>query len=161
MNRKLHHLQSSLHRLENWILFFLVMAMLCLSITQIFLRNLFDFGLVWAEAASRLMVFWAAMIGSMVAARTLQHIRIDLIDQYAPDNIKKIVSSLVYLLTAFICFTLLYFSLLFLQFEYTDGTTAFANIPSWIFISIIPFAFLVMGIRYLSVALQPLLEIDR
>jgi len=114
MISRIRQLQSSLYSLENWILFFLVMAMLGLAITQIFLRNVFDFGLVWAEALSRLMVFWAMMIGSMIAARSSQHIRIDLLDQYAPDKIKKLITVVVYLLTSFICFTLFYFSLLFL-----------------------------------------------
>jgi len=48
-----------------------------------------------------------------------------------------------------ICMALFYYSLQFLKFEYMDGTVAFANIPSWVFISILPFSFMVMGLRYL------------
>jgi len=151
MISRIRQLQSSLYSLENWILFFLVMAMLGLAITQIFLRNVCDFGLVWAEALSRLMVCWDTMIGSMIAARSSQHIRIDLLDQYAPDKIKKLITGVVYLLTTFICFTLFYFSLLFLQFEYNDGTIAFANIPSWIIISILPLCFLVICVSFFSI----------
>lgn len=57
---------------------------------------------------------------------------------------------LTQLLTAFICLIMAYYSMDFLMLEFYDGTEAFADLPSWIFISIIPFTFFVMGIRYLA-----------
>jgi TRAP-type C4-dicarboxylate transport system permease small subunit len=147
--QQLQRIQSALHSLENNLLFILVMGMLGLSITQIFLRNFFEFGLVWAEAAIRLMVLWATMIGSMIAARSSQHLRIDLLERYSHTRYKKAITALMQLLTALLCLSLVYYSCLFIGYEYVDGTTAFANIPSWIFMSIIPVCFLVMGLRYL------------
>lgn len=147
--KKLQRIQLALHSFENNLLFILVISMLGLSITQIFLRNFFEFGLVWAEASIRLMVLWATMIGSMIAARSSQHLRIDLLERYSHTRYKRNITGLIQLLTALLCLSLVYFSFLFIQLEYEDGTTAFANIPSWIFMSIIPICFMVMGLRYL------------
>lgn len=147
--QKLFRLQSTLHSFEDSLLFVLVLGMLCLSITQIFLRNFFDFGIVWAEALTRLIVLWTTMIGSMVAARASKHIRIDIIERYGRGKTRDAILGLVQLLTAILCLLLVYFSMKFLLLEYEDGTEAFANIPNWIFITILPICFTVMGIRYL------------
>lgn len=149
----LHRLNSFLHSCENGLLFFLVAAMLGISVTQIFLRDFFDFGIVWAETLTRLLVLWTAMIGSMIAARSSQHIRIDLVDRFYQGKYRKHALGAMQLFTALICLAMAYYSIGFLMLEYEDGTTAFADLPSWLFISIIPFAFFIMGIRYLTNAI--------
>lgn len=153
-------LSIKLQQLENFLLFLLVISMLGLSVTQIFLRNFFDYGIVWAETSTRLLVFLTTMIASMVAARSLQHIRIDLIERYGSDNIKKIIPSLIHLLTALLCLFLVYFSSQFLMFEFEDGTEAFANIPNWVFITIMPVSFAVMALRYLLHAINHFLQVN-
>jgi len=134
-------------------LFFLVIAMLGICVTQIFLRNFFDFGIVWAETLTRLLVLWTAMIGSMIAARSSQHIRIDLVERFYQGKFRNHILGAMQLFTALICLAMAYYSTQFLMLEFEDGTTAFADLPSWLFISIIPFAFFIMGIRYLTNAL--------
>ena len=145
----LYKLRSSIHSFENGLLVTLVTGMLCLSVTQIFLRNFFEFGIVWAETLTRLMVLWTAMIGSMIAARSSKHVSIDLVWRFGKGKAKDIVLGIVQLATALLCLALVYYSAGFLLMEYEDGTEAFADIPSWIFITIIPVSFMVMGVRYL------------
>jgi len=153
-------LQKKLEQFENYLLFLLVMAMLGLSVSQIFLRNFFDFGIVWAESLTRLLVFLATMIASMVAARSLQHIRIDLIERYGSDSLKKIIPSAIHLLTALLCAFLVYYSSQFLLFEFDDGTEAFAGIPNWVFIVLMPIGFAIMALRYLLHAVNHFMQVD-
>ena len=127
--------------------------MLGISVTQIFLRDFFDFGIVWAETLTRLLVLWTAMIGSMIAARSSQHIRIDLVERFYQGKYRKQILGAMQLFTALICLAMAYYSMGLLMLEYEDGTTAFADLPSWLFISIIPFAFFIMGFRYLTNAI--------
>jgi len=54
----------------------------------------------------------------------------------------------VRLFTAFICMIVAYYSLLFVQMEFADGGTAFAQVPNWLCEAIIPFAFTVIALRY-------------
>lgn len=141
--------QALFHKLENFLLFILVLGMLSFSITQIFLRNFFEFGIVWAESLTRLMVLWTTLIGSMVATRSLSHIRIDLVERYTSGQVKVYIPVTINFLTAILCLALVYYSFQFLLIEYEDGTRAFTYLPNWIFISILPLSFLVMGLRYL------------
>jgi len=147
-------IQSLLSVIENGLLFSLVMGMLGLGITQVFLRNFFESGLVSAEAITRIMVLWATMLGSMIAVRSGQHLRIDLLDRYTHFKHKHIITGIIQLITACLCLLMAYFSLQFFMFEYEDGTLAFANIPNWLFISILPFSFLIMFIRYLIISIN-------
>ena len=52
---------ARLHRLEDALLAAMLLALLLLAGLQIGLRLLFDSGLIWAEAVSRLGVLWLAL----------------------------------------------------------------------------------------------------
>ena len=130
-------------------LFVLVMGMLTLSVTQIFLRNFFEFGIVWAEALTRMIVLWTAMIGSMIAARSSKHISIDLIDRYLKGKSRPYILGTGALISSTLCASMMYFSARFLAMEHAEPSAAFADIPNWIFISIISVSLLIMSLRYL------------
>ena len=48
-----------------------------------------------------------------------------------------------------------WYGLQLVRLEYEDGFTAFGAVPAWMAESIIPLAFLVMGLRYLLQVLLP------
>ena len=137
-----------LGRLEEGLLALLLLAMIGLAVTQILLRNLFDSGIPWGDDAVRTLVLWVAMVGSMVAAARGQHIRIDALVRYLPDALRGPLARLVDLLTALICAALAWFGWEFAALEYMDGLIAFAAVPSWLVVGVIPVAFALIGLRY-------------
>jgi len=139
--------RSVLYRIEDGILVGLLLLMIGLAVTQIFLRNLFDSGIVWSDILVRILVLWVGLLGAMVASRQGNHINVDILDRYLPERAKPLVSTVVQLFTALICTVAAYFSLLFVQVEYADGGTLFAQVPAWVCESIIPFAFAVIAVR--------------
>lgn len=141
-------------RLEDIFLLLLVIAMLLLAVMQIVLRNLFDSGLLWADASVRILVLWIALVGAMAASRDNSHIKIDLLNYYLPSSVQKATQTLVYLFSAFICGLLAYTSYQFVSYEWMDESIAFANIPSWVCQSIMPFGFSVICLRYLRLTYQ-------
>ena len=140
--------QSILFRIEDTILASLLMLMIGLVVLQIFLRNLFDSGLVWSDSLVRTLVLWVGLVGAMVASRQGNHITIDILDRYLPAQTKRPVNFIVELFTASICTIAAYYSLLFVKMEFIDGGRAFAQIPTWLCEAIIPFAFTVIALRY-------------
>ncbi len=148
-----------LYRIEDGILVGLLLLMIGLAVTQIFLRNLFDSGIVWSDILVRILVLWVGLLGAMVASREGNHINIDLLDRYLPERAKPVVSTVVQLFTALICTVAAYFSLLFVQVEYADGGTLFAQVPAWVCESIIPFAFAVIAVRYFMLSFENLKNI--
>lgn len=138
-----------LARLEEVALAGLLLAMIGLACTQIILRNGFDSGISWGDDAVRTLVLWVALIGSMVAAGRGEHIRIEALVRYLPPVAAAVVARFVDLLTACLCAALAWYGYEFAALEYEDGFTAFAAVPSWYVVSVIPFAFGVIGVRYL------------
>jgi len=95
--------QMVLHRVEDTILVGLLLTMIGMAVTQIFLRNLFEAGIVWSDVLVRILVLWVGLVGAMVASRQGNHITIDILDRYLPAHAKKVADFVVELFTALIC----------------------------------------------------------
>jgi TRAP-type C4-dicarboxylate transport system permease small subunit len=133
---------------ETFLLLLFLFAAIFLSTTQIVLRIFFDGGIYWADSALRITVLWIGMIGAMFASRSNRHIRIDVLSRYLPAKLKEHIWRITDLISAAVCFLVAYYSIKFIQYEYADGLYAFATVPVWLCESIIPLAFIVMGLRY-------------
>lgn len=149
-----------LNRIEDSVLVGLLLLMIVMAVTQIVLRNLFQFGIVWSDGLVRVLVLWIGLIGAMVASRQGNHINIDLIARNLPRRAQNIVNSIVELFTALVCSLVAYFSLAFVKMEYEDGLMAFARVPAWVCEAIIPFAFTVIAFRYFILSIIDLLKIN-
>lgn len=137
-----------LRRVEDGVLVALLLGMIGIVVTQIVLRNLFEFGIVWGEILVRILVLWIGLAGGMVASRQGRHISIDLVARYLPSRAKSIANSVVSIFTAVVCALAAYYSLRFVHAEFQDGFMAFAWVPVWICEAIIPFGFGVIALRF-------------
>ena len=140
---------------ETFLLLFFLLTAILLACLQILLRNFFDMGIFWADSALRIMVLWIGMIGAMFASRNKKHIRIDVLSHYLPIKLRDNIWRVTELLTAVVCGVVAYYSIGFIQLEYADGLIAFASVPVWLCETIIPFAFIIMSLRYFVYALVP------
>ena len=138
-----------LQKLEDGILIGLLLLMIFMAVLQIFLRNLFDSGILWGDPLVRTMVLWIGLIGAMVASRDNHHIQIDLISRYLPDQLKKLTDLVISIFTSLVCAVMARYSFVFVMMEKSDGAVAFAAIPAWVCESIIPVSFAIISFRYL------------
>ncbi|MFH2057411.1 MAG: TRAP transporter small permease [Pseudomonadota bacterium] len=139
----------SLQQIEDYILSGLLLVMIVVAVAQIFLRNLFDSGILWGDELVRVLVLWIGLIGAMIASRNNHHISIDVISRYLPEQTKKVTTFITSVFTALICGIMSWFSLNFVLLEKQDGLIAFAAIPAWVCESIIPVSFAIICLRYL------------
>jgi TRAP-type C4-dicarboxylate transport system permease small subunit len=137
---------------EDALLVALLLVMILLSSSQILLRIVFETSLVWADSMVRILVLWVGLFGAMVASRKGNHICIDLVTRYFSDPLIRYARFAVDLFTAAICLTVMVHSARLVKLEYLDGALAFAWVPAWVCMGIIPFSFFVMGLRYLILA---------
>lgn len=128
----------------------LVSAMILLAVGQIFLRNLFDYGLIWADPALRILVLWITLLGAIAASRERRHIRIDLLSRFLSDRLRAIVQSVTDLFTAGVCGLISWHAGRFVFFEWQDGNQLFGILPAWLGEIIIPIGFGVLTLRFLS-----------
>jgi TRAP-type C4-dicarboxylate transport system permease small subunit len=85
----------------------------------------------------------------MVATRERNHISIDILSRFLSGGYLVGLRIVTNLFAAAICFVTVFYALELVQYEFEDETEAFASVPVWVCQSIIPFAFGVMGVRFL------------
>jgi len=146
-------LRKGLYLLEDSVLIALVLSMVVLSFSQLVMRNLSMTGMAWSDAALRVNVLWLAMFGALRASRLQSHIAIDLVTRYVSPGSQKVIHFFVSLGSFAICMIAAWYSYQFVLLEKEDGMIAFLNVPTWFTEAIIPFAFLLIGLRFLSHAL--------
>lgn len=134
--------------IENSALVIILSGMILLASVQILLRNAFGGGFAWADEALRLMVLWIAMLGAVVASREDRHISIDVLARILPDVFKRWAVALVNAFTAAVSFTLAWFSWVFVAESRLYEDQLLNDLPAWLFQSILPVAFFLIGYRY-------------
>ena len=116
-------LVKSVHRFEDFLLVVLLSSMILLASTQILLRNLFEFGLVWADPLLRIMVLWLGMIGATVASRDNRHIHIDLISHFFSKTAYLLVQTFVGQFTSWVCLLVAWNGAHWVRLDFVDGLT--------------------------------------
>jgi len=139
---------KSVHRVEDVLLIVLLSSMIALASTQILLRILFDYGLIWADPLLRVMVLWLGLTGATVASRHNKHIHIDVFTRFFSKNLYLFVQTFVGQFTAWVCILIAWHGARWVQMDYLDEMTGLGGIPSWMLEIIIPISFAVIGIRY-------------
>jgi len=152
----LNKIDQLLQKLESGLLVFLLASMMLLAVYQVVVRNIFDVGIVWADAYVRVTVLWVALVGALAASRADEHIRIDFLSRLLNDFWKVWVDRFLALVTSFLCFAGAWYSFEFVRYEYIDAVIAFASVPAWICEAVMPVALALIGLRYLlkSLALE-------
>jgi len=148
-NRGLNGLLQKLHFLEDSILALLLLAMILLATTQIFLRNFFDSGIIWADPLLRVMVLWLGLLGALAATRENKHITIDLLTRFISESMRYVVKGFTNLFSAVIASILAYHSMRFVIMEYEAQSKAFSGISAWILELILPIAFGLIALRFM------------
>ena len=138
-----------IHRLEDGLLAGLLLTMLLLASSQIFLRNLLDVGLVWADPLLRIMLLWLGLLGALAASRDNKHISIDVLTRLLPERLQLYSHLFTSLFTASVSGLIAYHSGRFVLSEFEEHTMAVAGVPAWCFEIIIPLAFALIALRYL------------
>ncbi len=137
-------------RTEDFFLNVSLFVIVFLALLQILLRNAFGFGFLWAESVLKILVLWIALLGAMVATREDHHIKIDLLERFLPPLPLMYIRRLTSFFSAFICGLAAYWSADLVYYEFLDSTVAFGIVPVWLCQVIMPVAFCVMGLRFLS-----------
>ncbi|MCP3852419.1 MAG: TRAP transporter small permease [Gammaproteobacteria bacterium] len=138
---------------ESFLLVATFISVLIIAVTQIALRNFFDSGIIWADTFLRITVLWIGMMGAIIASRNNNHINMNLGLRYLSPKALPYVQAIVHFFTACVCLIVTWYSINLVSMEYEDTGMAFANIPVWVTVMIIPIGFFIMGLRYVSLSI--------
>ncbi len=94
-------------------------------------------------------VLWITFLGAMIAVRQNGHIRVDFMEKFLSEGWSRITAIFADLSACAVCWIVCYFSVVSVILEFQLGISGIGKIPSWVLVSIIPFACFVMGLRFL------------
>ena len=157
----LERLGGMLAAVEDGILVSLLAAMIGLAGTQILLRNLWDTSIGWGDPLLRVTVMWIGLLGAMAASRDDNHITIDLVSRLLEGRAEAVTRIVTGLVSAIVCLVLAWHGMRFVLFEREDQAIAFASVPAWLCELIIPVAFGIMALRFLTGVLAQLVPATR
>jgi TRAP-type C4-dicarboxylate transport system permease small subunit len=136
-----------LHGLERTLIALLLAALVLGAGLQVFLRAFFDIGVLWLDPLLRALVLWLAMLGALAAARDDRHIAIELLPRYLPESAGRWLRAGVLLFAAGVCGLLAWHSGLLVRMEMAFPQTAFAGVPSWSVMLVMPVGFALLALR--------------
>ena len=137
---------------SSWILDGLIVVLLggmvLLSAAQILMRNLFSYSLFWGDDLLQLALLWLVMSGAVAAARTGEHLRINILAQYVPRAARPWMYAALHVFTAAVCAVLTWQSVLLVLASIEYGDTMFGKLPAWAAQLVMPAGFGLLAIHY-------------
>lgn len=135
-------------------------VMILLVLIQIFLRNAYSSGIAGANSIIRHLLLWVGFVGAGLATRHGAHIKIDVASRTLPKKARIPVAFITDVFAVAVCFLLVYVSCQFISIEYEGhGEIPYLDIPVWTMQVIIPFGYMVIGLRFGHRALRKISRI--
>ena len=133
---------------EEMLLVVFLFAMVGLGAAQIFFRNVVSIGIVWIDPLQRHLVLWVALLGASIATHQDRHITIEVLPARLSAALRSRIKGGLQLFSAFVCVLLVYPAVRFILDDYRVGKELAFGIPLWVSQTVMPFMWLVLGIRF-------------
>jgi len=127
----------------------LLLTLVALGATQIFLRNAFHSGLLWADPLMRHIVLWLGACGAALASSRVRHISVDALTRVLPAPLRPARRVIVYGATAAATWVLAIATVRLVVSEREFGEVAFLGVRTWVTQLILPGAFTLITYRTL------------
>jgi len=142
-----------LAKIEGFFLCIFLMTMVILAFVQVLARDLFNSGIPWADTVVRHLVLWVGFLGAALATKLDQNLTLEVLTKYMPERAKHAASVLVKIFAVFVCCLLFRAAMRFMAQERSTGELFLDLFPSWISLSIIPAAFILIPLHlFFSIA---------
>jgi TRAP-type C4-dicarboxylate transport system permease small subunit len=125
----------------------LILTLVALGAVQIFLRNFFNSGLMWADPLMRHIVLWLGATGAAYASARVRHISVDALTRVLPAGLRPARRWVVYGATAVAAYLLAIAAARLVIDERAFGEVAFLGVRAWVAQLILPAAFLLITYR--------------
>ncbi|MBG59064.1 MAG: hypothetical protein CMJ16_01260 [Peredibacter sp.] len=154
-------LDYALEKIAFYILGTCLFGMLFFTLFNIVARW-FGMSFLWIDPLVRHMVFLSAFMGAVMATGKGNHIKLDIVsralESFNKQKAKKVVDTLGALAAVVACYFLFLAGKDFALVELEFGREAFLGIHSGWLVSIIPFGFAFIGLRFITVTLKNFLK---
>lgn len=110
-------------------------------------------GFIWAQKIAMVLMIWVALVGASIATYDRSHLALEMGEKLWPEKLLKYVKSLAHGLTTGFCVIAFIVSVQLVMTQQDEGdpiSPAVEWLPNWVAFLVMPYAFAVMGIRFLA-----------
>ena len=133
---------------ERWALLFFYVLLVSTMAVEVLRREIFSYSSIWGEEIVRYAFIYLAWIGAASAVRERAHIRIDVIMQYVPSQVKTLIYILGDLIMFAVAIIALYWSFETVMVSWKFGSVSHGLRLSMVwFLAAVPIGFTVMIFR--------------
>lgn len=141
---------SLFRNIEDWVSGILIAGGLGVMLYQVFLRYILDVSTTWQDEVSRYLVVWGALIGSAVAIRDNEHIRVDILYQYFSEAAKRIIDFFANLAMLIFFIFLIIFGFILVKDKFISGQASYSGFKLWIIFIALPLSGVLMLLQTLA-----------
>lgn len=117
-----------MYKAEIWIAASSLLLMLALSLIQMLVRNVYDFGFPGIEVINRNLLVMCGMMGAVIATSQMKHIKIDALTIFFSSKTNNYLRFPIALFSSLICAAMCYYSIIFCidEWEFTPDNERWA-----------------------------------
>lgn len=147
----LQHIRIRLIHIEKLLAGFSLLLLLCLSLAQVLLRNIFEFGFSDIDVISRHLVLFITFMGAALASEGNQHIKIDCVTSVISERLKQNLKRPLLIASSTVCGIFFYYAIQFWlsEYEYAPDNEQLALYLALI----LPLGFFTLSFHFLLLAL--------
>jgi|SRR5699024_7731933 len=139
-----------LKNVEDYVSGSLIVIGLIILLAQVIMRYFLGLSTTWQDESARYFIIWGVLLGSAVALRDGQHIRVDVIYQRFSSKWKGFIDILANIcIIVFLMFMAIY-GFILVKEKYLTGEMSDIGIKIYVIYSILPLSGLFMGIRAIT-----------
>ncbi len=111
-------LSLALQKIETYIAATSLLLLLLLSVAQMLLRNILDFGYPEIELINRHLLVLCGMMGAVLATSQASHIKIDALNTVLNARMRNTMKPVLWLFSSLVCGLLCYYAVIFAMDEW-------------------------------------------
>jgi len=139
------------HRLEEILIGGLMATSSVILFVNVVARYVFNWGVPWAEELVRYEIIWMVFIGASVAARKGLHIGVDILANFSPPALRRLIVFGINTISLFFCvFLVILGGDLVAQTKAFGQVTPALQVPMWAIQTAIPIGGGLMALRFLQ-----------
>src|SRR5690625_539186 len=112
------------------------------------MRYVLDVPTTWHDEIARYLVIWGVLLGSAVALRDNEHIRVEVLYNFLPKSMKKLVNQFANLTILLFFIVMIVYGFQLVETKFVSGENSTSGLlPLWIVYSILPLSGVIMALR--------------
>ncbi len=152
-----------INRFEEWTLVFVLLTLAFLTFVQVFCRYVLNFSFTWMEELARYVGVFITFLGAALGAKYGVHFSMDLVyERVANDRLRHGMKAIVNVLSGLLMFIVAWYGWeQTLKLYHFEALTSALQLPKYWFYLPVPFFSVIMGCRFLNLALKHFLSFWR